>query len=286
MAKKKSVPNRQQAHVKHENKFITMPKEKFIKICVIVGVVILAVVLFFVLRRAYDGHLPVEDGVVVTQGDNWLVVNTESPNARYFRLGELGEVDGYTLESSAYSSDANLLSYTYTPTDEASSLDNISVASLAASYTQYAQSFHNNLLLYYGDLTVSDLEDLEANGVAAQGFSYEYIPVVEEAAAEDEAAAEETAVEETAAEETAATVEETAAAEETAAEEETVAAEEETAAEETVLCQRVYALCLKAGHDSCIIVEASSQADTEEGLASAEALKEEALKVAGAMTID
>ena len=281
MAKKKSVPNRQQAHVKHENKFITMPKEKFIKICVIVGVVILAVVLFFVLRRAYDGHLPVEDGVVVTQGDNWLVVNTESPNARYFRLGELGEVDGYTLESSAYSSDANLLSYTYTPTDEASSLDNISVASLAASYTQYAQSFHNNLLLYYGDLTVSDLEDLEANGVAAQGFSYEYIPAVEETATE-ETAAEETATEETATEETAA--EETAAGETAAAGEETAAGE--TAAGETALCQRVYALCLKAGHDSCIIVEASSQADTEEGLASAEALKEEALKVAGAMTID
>lgn len=276
MAKKKSVPNRQQAHVKHENKFITMPKEKFIKICIIVGVVILAIVLFFVLRRAYDGHLPVEDGVVVTQGDNWLVVNTESPNARYFRLGELGEVDGYTLESSAYSSDANLLSYTYTPTDEASSLDNISVASLAASYTQYAQSFHNNLLLYYGDLTVSDLEDLQSNGVAAQGFSYEYIPAVEETATE-ETAAEETATEETAAEETAAG-ETAAAGEETAA--------GETAAEETVLCQRVYALCLKAGHDSCIIVEASSQADTEEGLASAEALKEEALKVAGAMTID
>ena len=296
MAKKKSVPNRQQAHVKHENKFITMPKEKFIKICVIVGVVILAVVLFFVLRRAYDGHLPVEDGVVVTQGDNWLVVNTESPNARYFRLGELGEVDGYTLESSAYSSDANLLSYTYTPTDEASSLDNISVASLAASYTQYAQSFHNNLLLYYGDLTVSDLEDLEANGVAAQGFSYEYIPAVEETATE-ETAAEETATEETATEETAAeeTATEETATEETAAEEtaagETAAAGEETAAGETAagetaLCQRVYALCLKAGHDSCIIVEASSQADTEEGLASAEALKEEALKVAGAMTID
>ncbi len=291
MAKKKSVPNRQQAHVKHENKFITMPKEKFIKICVIVGVVILAVVLFFVLRRAYDGHLPVEDGVVVTQGDNWLVVNTESPNARYFRLGELGEVDGYTLESSAYSSDANLLSYTYTPTDEASSLDNISVASLAASYTQYAQSFHNNLLLYYGDLTVSDLEDLEANGVAAQGFSYEYIPAVEETATE-ETAAEETATEETATEETAAeeTATEETAAEETAAGETAAAGEEtaagETAAEETVLCQRVYALCLKAGHDSCIIVEASSQADTEEGLASAEALKEEALKVAGAMTID
>ena len=301
MAKKKSVPNRQQAHVKHENKFITMPKEKFIKICVIVGVVILAVVLFFVLRRAYDGHLPVEDGVVVTQGDNWLVVNTESPNARYFRLGELGEVDGYTLESSAYSSDANLLSYTYTPTDEASSLDNISVASLAASYTQYAQSFHNNLLLYYGDLTVSDLEDLEANGVAAQGFSYEYIPAVEETATEEtaaeETAAEETATEETAAEETATeeiATEETAAeetaAEETAAGETAAAGEEtaagETAAGETALCQRVYALCLKAGHDSCIIVEASSQADTEEGLASAEALKEEALKVAGAMTID
>lgn len=286
MAKKKSVPNRQQAHVKHENKFITMPKEKFIKICIIVGVVILAVVLFFVLRRAYDGHLPVEDGVVVTQGDNWLVVNTESPNARYFRLGELGEVDGYTLESSAYSSDANLLSYTYTPTDEASSLDNISVASLAASYTQYAQSFHNNLLLYYGDLTVSDLEDLEANGVAAQGFSYEYIPAVEETATE-ETAAEETATEETVAEETATeetAAEETAAGETAAAGEETAAGE--TAAEETVLCQRVYALCLKAGHDSCIIVEASSQADTEEGLASAEALKEEALKVAGAMTID
>ena len=286
MAKKKSVPNRQQAHVKHENKFITMPKEKFIKICVIVGVVILAVVLFFVLRRAYDGHLPVEDGVVVTQGDNWLVVNTESPNARYFRLGELGEVDGYTLESSAYSSDANLLSYTYTPTDEASSLDNISVASLAASYTQYAQSFHNNLLLYYGDLTVSDLEDLEANGVAAQGFSYEYIPAVEETATEEtateETATEETAAEETATEETAA--EETAAGETAAAGEETAAGE--TAAGETALCQRVYALCLKAGHDSCIIVEASSQADTEEGLASAEALKEEALKVAGAMTID
>ncbi|HIS01824.1 MAG TPA: hypothetical protein IAA74_09535 [Candidatus Excrementavichristensenella intestinipullorum] len=291
MAKKKSVPNRQQAHVKHENKFITMPKEKFIKICVIVGVVILAVVLFFVLRRAYDGHLPVEDGVVVTQGDNWLVVNTESPNARYFRLGELGEVDGYTLESSAYSSDANLLSYTYTPTDEASSLDNISVASLAASYTQYAQSFHNNLLLYYGDLTVSDLEDLEANGVAAQGFSYEYIPAVEETATE-ETATEETATEETATEETAAeeTATEETAAEETAAGETAAAGEEtaagETAAGETALCQRVYALCLKAGHDSCIIVEASSQADTEEGLASAEALKEEALKVAGAMTID
>ena len=140
------------------------------------------------------------------------------------------------------------------------------------------------------------MEDLEANGVAAQGFSYEYIPAVEETATE-ETAAEETATEETATEETAAeeTATEETATEETAAEEtaagETAAAGEETAAGETAagetaLCQRVYALCLKAGHDSCIIVEASSQADTEEGLASAEALKEEALKVAGAMTID
>ena len=267
VAKKKSVPNRQQAHVKHENKFITMPKEKFIKICVIVGVVILAVVLFFVLRRAYDGHLPVEDGAVVTQGDNWLVVNTESPNARYFRLGEVGEVEGYTLESAPYSSDANVLTYTYTPEGEAEGEGQPSVAVIPVviSYDQYAQNVQNNLMLYAG-IVSSEMEELEVNGTAARGFSFAYIPTEEETA-EDEASADEEIAEE-----------EASAGEETA--------EDEAAEEVEMPAQRIYDLVLQAGHGSCVLVEASSYADTEEELLSAEALKEEALKIAGAMIVD
>ena len=90
MAKKNSVPKKQHKHVTRKKQFIEMPKEKFIKICVIVAAVIIAIVLFFVLRSAMDGHLDVVDGSVVTGGDNWLITNSQTTtNPRYFKLAEL-----------------------------------------------------------------------------------------------------------------------------------------------------------------------------------------------------
>ena len=86
-------------------------------VCVIVALV--AVGAFFLFRYD-DGALKVQDGAVVTEGDNWLIANGSNMQGgrRYYKLGEIGEIDGYAREKGALSSDGNIPEYSFTPAGE------------------------------------------------------------------------------------------------------------------------------------------------------------------------
>lgn len=250
MGKKKGVPNRQQAKVKRENKFIDMPKDKLIKICVIVGLVIVAIVLFFVLRRAYDGHLPVQEGVVVTEADNWIVANTESAGSpRYFKLGTAGEVEGYTRSrDETLVSDANTAPFTYKPEDETSAIDSATVMVGGGAYDTLAANVHANYGTYMTGAQVGEMDESDVGGTPARSFAISYSyenPAAEGAQGEDGAQTQ------------ASTV-----------------------------YVRGHYIYLRAGHDRSVIVSVSSQAGEEATLASEELLKTEALKIAAQVTID
>lgn len=94
-----------------------LSKKDIAIVCVIVALV--AVGAFFLFRYD-DGALKVQDGAVVTGGDNWLIANGSNVQggARYYKLGEIGEIDGYTREKGALSTDANVPEYSFTPAGE------------------------------------------------------------------------------------------------------------------------------------------------------------------------
>ena len=89
-------------------------------IAILCGIVAVLAVAAFFLFRYDDGALKVKDGAVVTEGDNWLIANGSNMRggARYYKLGEIGEIDGYSRQKGALSSDANIPEYTFTPAGE------------------------------------------------------------------------------------------------------------------------------------------------------------------------
>ena len=98
MAKKSAVSK---GYRKQAAKKPYLSKRDIAIVCVIVALV--AVGAFFLFRYD-DGALKVKDGAVVTEGDNWLIANGSNARggARYYRLGEIGEIDGCSREKGAH----------------------------------------------------------------------------------------------------------------------------------------------------------------------------------------
>jgi hypothetical protein len=111
MAKKSAVSK---GYRKQAAKKPYLSKRDIAIVCVIVALV--AVGAFFLFRYD-DGALKVQDGAVVTEGDNWLIANGSNMQGgrRYYKLGEIGEIDGYAREKGALSSDGNIPEYSFTP---------------------------------------------------------------------------------------------------------------------------------------------------------------------------
>lgn len=170
MSKKQSVPARQQYRKKKENKFIDMPKDQLIKVCVIAGIVILAIVLFFVLRDKYDGHLDVVDSLPVTQSDNWVVANTGTTAApRYYKIGEMGEVEGYTREY-----DASSRMQMMTGADETLGVTSAYVMAANGEYSTLAENVRTNLSSYMTGAVLGDMDESDVNAHPARGFFCQY----------------------------------------------------------------------------------------------------------------
>ena len=114
MAKKSAVSK---GYRKQAAKKPYLSKRDIAIVCVIVALV--AVGAFFLFRYD-DGALKVQDGAVVTEGDNWLIANGSNMQGgrRYYKLGEIGEIDGYAREKGALSSDGNIPEYSFTTAGE------------------------------------------------------------------------------------------------------------------------------------------------------------------------
>ena len=119
MAKKAKTSARSKGYRKTVQKKPFLTKKEIIALVAIVAAIALAVILFNLLYD--DGSLDVVDGVVQTATD---VAGGET---KYFKVGEVGEIAGYTRERVENSADANLATFDYYPEDETSPISYLHV---------------------------------------------------------------------------------------------------------------------------------------------------------------
>lgn len=238
MAKKssKSKGYRRQAVKKP---FLT--KKETILLIIILAVLIVGAVLLF---NYDDGALKVEDGQVVAGGDNWVIVDGSNVRgrARYFKLGEVAEIEGLTRASAPTLLDVNVPTYTYTPDAEDAEIDSISVT----AYHNRAEALAQNYVALMKATEGYEVSEVQ-NG-ARGGLSYKYCTYTHAYTADEEAADAE-------------------AADEEAAE----TADETESAEPNRFAQAVNAY-VDGAHDSAVIVTVVNETDSADAYLSDEAM--------------
>ena len=291
MAKKAKTSARSKGYRKTVQKKPFLTKKEIIALVAIVAAIALAILLFNLLYD--DGSLDVVDGVVQTENFvNSVIVQVHiGDETKYFKVAEVGELEGYTREREESSANANHATFVYTPEDETSPIDYIRISS--GSYPPdelIARSVYNYAMNGRPIDTQGSLE-LDGRDVAYLISTAEYI-VADETTDEtttdetttdetttDETAAAETATDETATDESADatptddTTTDEAASDETTADAET--AEEETeAALERYDCQQAFSAYVtsKLTKDYCVTIHIYVNGTTEtpvdaEGLA-------------------
>lgn len=147
-----------------------VPKELKVGIGFCVFALILAVILFFALYN--DGSLPVQDGNVVTEGDNWLVANTgTSSSPKYYKVGEVNPIDGYAVDPNGLgSSDPNMYMHTYTAIDSEAAIDGYYVRAIKQAPEINAESAYANYPLF-GNNVVGEMQTLTIAGHEAICFT-------------------------------------------------------------------------------------------------------------------
>lgn len=139
-------------------------------LCVIVAI---CAVIAIAMAMYDDGALKVKDGAVVTEGDNWLIVNGSSTRGgtRYFKLGEISAPEGYRLEPVASTHDANLTEYYLYPESQDAPVDYISIGTSHAKAEVLAESVIATLSGVEG-CEISELKTVETNGTSYRYYSY------------------------------------------------------------------------------------------------------------------
>ena len=127
MAKKAKTSARSKGYRKTVQKKPFLTKKEIIALVVIVAVIALAVILFNLLYD--DGSLDVVDGVVQTENleNSLIATDVVGDETKYFKVGEAGEVAGYTRERVENTADANLATFDYYPEDETSPISYLHV---------------------------------------------------------------------------------------------------------------------------------------------------------------
>ena len=245
-----------------------LSKRDIVTLCVVVAV--LAVGAFFLFRYD-DGALKVKDGAVVADGENWLIVDGSNVRgrSRYFKVGEMGDIDGYQREKTASSADVNMPEYVFTPEAEGTGIERATVTCAhngAGKLAEYARIALDSM----DGTEATELQTAELAGRNVTSYTYTVDAKQEEDAAED---AEEKP------EEAAETAEETAEAKP-----EEAAEEAEAKAEESPRFTKALAGYFDAAHDSCFIIHVESHADNAEDCPSDEAMTAVLEQVVAAIT--
>ena len=241
-----------------------LSKKEIAILCVIA--VLLAVGAFFLFRYD-DGALKVVDGVVAVDGDNWLIANGSNVRgrARYFKLGEIGEIEGYSRETSAQATDANVPEYVFKPAQAEGGDTTITVTcghGSAEAMAKYARSMLDGVEI----TTAGEIQSAEMAGQAIRYYSYatDYTALNEASVAETEDAAE-------------------AGAEDAAQDS---AANEDQAAEADSRYSRSIAGYADAAHECCVVVNVVSRGDSDDDCLPDEALTALLEKAVAAVKLD
>ena len=248
MAKKSAVSK---GFRKQTGKKPYLSKRDIILLCVLVAALAVASILLF---RYDDGALKVQDGKVATDGDNWLIVNGSNTRggARYFKLGEVGALEGYDRATEAVLSDENLPDYVFTAQAEDAPIQKITVSTSHAS-AQALSRYTAGTLSELKGTEVSDVQSAQMGGREVQYFTYTAAPS-EEAEKADDATEE-------------------------------GAEEPEEASDESPYHSAILGY-IDAGHDSCVIARLEGGADTAEACPDEAALLEALEKALGVVTLE
>ena len=244
MAKKAKTSARSKGYRKTVQKKPFLTKKEIIALVAIVAAIALAILLFNLLYD--DGSLDVVDGVVQTENfENSVIAQARiGDETKYFKVAEIGEIEGYTREREENSADANRATFVFTPEDETSPIDYIRVS--GGSLTPDGHMENDVFSYTMSGIPIEAQGSLELDGRDAIYIitSAEYVVTDETAtdeAATDDTATDETATDATAADETAtdeaaadATAADGTAADDTADETATDTAADATATDETV----------------------------------------------------
>ena len=240
MAKKAKTSARSKGYRKTVQKKPFLTRKEIIALVAIVAAIALAILLFNLLYD--DGSLDVVDGVVQTENfDNSVIAQDHiGDETKYFKVAEVGELEGYTREREENSANANLATFVYTPEDETSPIDYIRISSGSYPPAELIERSVYNYTINGIPVEAQGSLELDGRDVNYMISSAEYIAAEDTAA--DETATDATAMDATATDATAtdATATDATAADDTAADETATdvtaadaTATDDTAADET-----------------------------------------------------
>ena len=239
-----------------------LSKRDIVLLCLLAAAV--AVAAFFLFRYD-DGALKVKDDAIVADGDNWLIVNGSNTRGgfRYFKLGEIGELEGFTREAKASTGDARLNEYAFTAQDEGATIQT-AVVSTGHAAAEAMSRYAATTLAGVENAEVGDVQSKEIAGQTVYYFLYGERPA--EASGEAAEPADE------------------------AAEEPTEAAEpaEEAADEATqsAAYRRAVRAYIDAPHDSCIVLRMEGGGDSADACPTDEQLLEGLEKLVPTVTVE
>jgi hypothetical protein len=201
---------------------------------------------------------------------NWIVANTGSTDKpKYFKLGSVSEVDGYTLKTD-YLVDENVPTFQYTP-ETAGAIDNVTILAAKGQAQEMAGKVAASYGSYLQNAVASEVTQVTLGGRTGWAFSCDYEDPVSEAAA-------------TPAPEATVAPEATPAAEATLAPEATVAPEATPAP--AVKAARVVNVYFDASRGMSVLTGITAKADTAAQLTSVEDLYKAMEPFAKGMSID
>ena len=165
-----------------------LTRKDIITLCVLLVIVAIGAIMLF----SYDdGALKTKDNRIVDPGENWLIINGSSNGRRYFKVGEVGDIEGCTRDAQPILTDINLPQYTYTPEGDDAGFDSITVFASPYDPRPLAESASGRVRPIDG-FDVSEVGTSKAGDVEYTWYSYTraYVKAEEAAEAVEEAAGE------------------------------------------------------------------------------------------------
>ncbi len=170
MAKKSA---RSKGYIKTQKKKPYMSKKELTIAAIAACIFIVALVVALIVNR--DTSIKSKNGQLQIDGENNLILNAGTGyQPRYFKLGQLEEIKGYTMTKDPMDSNGNVNRYIYTPNAE-SPIDSISVRTYALDAKTYAASSEESYT-QDPDMVSDGLRDTEDDGRAVQYLTFRHIP--------------------------------------------------------------------------------------------------------------
>ena len=161
-----------------------LSRKDIIILCVVLAVLAVGAILLFTYD---DGALKVKNGKIVDPGENWLIVNGNTKGGRrYFKLGEVGDIPGYTMAREPFMSDDNLTQFNYAPEAEDSAVTGITISASAYDPARLADGNAQMVASVKGS-AVSDVATDRAGDIEYTYYTYTHEYYADEAPAEEAA---------------------------------------------------------------------------------------------------